>query len=70
MTKQVYSASYTYMATNSKAWTPVFDNAGDVAGLKEVQSETGEKTYVKEISYLPEGAAYVAMLRTRSPCLN
>ncbi|MCI8734327.1 MAG: hypothetical protein HFE40_02090 [Clostridia bacterium] len=61
VTKQVYSASYTYMATNSKAWTPVFDSAGDVAGLKEVQSETGEKTYVKEISYLPEGAAYVAM---------
>ena len=53
VSKQEYTASYMFMATNASAWTPTFDGDGDANGVKEVAD--------RAIEYLPDGAAYFSM---------
>ena len=51
LAKEVYIASYAYMATAQTAWE--FVSSGDGSGLALVENRD------KAISYLPDGAAYV-----------
>lgn len=51
--RREYTASYMFMATESAAYMPTFDENGEVNGLKE--SADGA------MDFLPEGTAYISM---------